>query len=120
MATSEAHLAALTDEQRLLLEAWLVDFDLSWDESQLGSWARRLPPPGDPLRRPALVEMVKIDLEHRWQRGRRARLEGYLKALPELGAAADLPADLLLAEYEARGQCGAAADLAEFARRFPR
>ncbi len=120
MATPEAHLATLTDEQRLLLERWLVDFDLSWDEGQLGSWARRLPPPGDPLRRPALVEMVKIDLEYRWQRGQRARLEAYLKALPELGAAADLPADLLLAEYEARRGCGAAADLAEFARRFPR
>jgi hypothetical protein len=64
--------------------------------------------------------MVKIDLERRWMRGQRAGLEVYVKALPELGTPDHLPADLLLAEYEARQQCGAPADLAGFARRFPR
>jgi hypothetical protein len=120
MAATDAHLAELSDNQRQVLETWLVEFDLSWDEGRLALWLRRLPPRGDGLRRPALVEMVKIDLERRWQRGQRARLEAYAKALPELGAPDRLPADLLLAEYEARQQCGAPADLAEFARRFPR
>jgi predicted Ser/Thr protein kinase len=120
MTTPEAHLAELSDDQRQLLETWLVEFDLSWDEGRLASSARRLPPRGDPLRRPALIEMVKIDLERRWQRGQRAGLEAYVKALPELAGPGGLPADLVLAEYEARQQCGAAADLAEFATRFPR
>jgi predicted Ser/Thr protein kinase len=120
MTTSEAQLAALADDKRQLLESWLVEFDLSWDEGRLASWVRRLPPRGDGLRRPALTEMVKIDLERRWQRGQRARLEGYLKVLPELGPPDRLPADLILAEYQARQQCGAPADLAEFTRRFPR
>jgi protein-S-isoprenylcysteine O-methyltransferase Ste14 len=37
------------------------------------------PPHGDCLRRPALVEMIKVDLDRRWQRGQRANLEVYVK-----------------------------------------
>src|SRR6516162_1278021 len=120
MPALDAHLDGFSDAQRQLLESWLVDFDLSWDEGRLAAWVRRLPPRGDYLRRSALVEMVKIDLERRWMRGQRAGLEVYVKALPELGTPDHLPADLLLAEYEARQQCGAPADLAGFARLFPR
>jgi hypothetical protein len=72
------------------------------------------------LRLPALLEMIKIDLEHRWQRGQRAKVEAYLKAFPELAEPGRVPADLLLAEYEARQQSGGTADLADFERRFPR
>jgi predicted Ser/Thr protein kinase len=120
MATTEEQLAELSDDQRKLLETWLIDFDLSWDEDRLATWVRRLPPPGDGLRLPALVEMVKIDLERRWQRGQAAKLEAYVKALPELGPADSIPADLLQAEYEARTLGGTPADLTEYARRFPR
>jgi hypothetical protein len=120
MTAMEPHLAELSDDQRQLLESWLIEFDQSWDEHRLALWVRKLPARGDRLRRPALLEMVKIDLEHRWQRGRGARLEAYVKALPELGTPDSLPADLILAEYEARQHCGAPANLAEFAQRFPR
>ena len=41
-------------------------------------------------------------------------------AYPELGAPATVSADLLLTEYRVRRQLAAPADLAEFARRFPR
>jgi hypothetical protein len=119
MPTTDAQLASLSENQRLVLESWLVEFDLSWDEDGLAKWVRRLPPRRDPLRQAALVEMVKIDLERRWQRGQRAKLEAYVKVLPELGAPDQLPADLVLAEYDARQQCGARADADEFARRFP-
>jgi hypothetical protein len=120
MAVAEPHLAKLSDDKRQMLESWLVEFDLSWDEGRLAAWVARLPPPGDCLRRAALIEMVKIDLERRWRRGKRAGLEAYVKALPELGPPDSLPADLIQAEYEARQHGGAPADLAEFARRFPR
>jgi tRNA A-37 threonylcarbamoyl transferase component Bud32 len=117
--TADVHLDALSDDQRQRLESWLIDFDLTWDEHRLAYWLRQLPPPGDSLRRTALVEMVKIDLERRWQRGQRVNLETYVKALPELATPAGVPADLLLAEHEARKLCGAPADLADLARRFP-
>jgi hypothetical protein len=120
MTATDTHLDPLTDEQRDRIEAWLLEFDLSWDEDRLAKSVRQLPPCGDGLRRPALIEMIKIDLERRWQRGQRANLEAYVKALPELAAPDPVPADLVLAEYEARELSGTPADLAEFARRFPR
>jgi predicted Ser/Thr protein kinase len=120
MTAADPHFAELSDDKRQVLETWLVEFDLSWDEDRLAFWVRKLPPSGDSLRRLALVEMVKIDLERRWQLGQRANLEAYMKALPELGPSDSLPADLIQAEYEARQQGGAPADLPEFARRFPR
>jgi hypothetical protein len=91
MPATDAHLAELSDDQREVLETWLVEFDQTWDVGRLAAWMRRLPPHGDCMRRPALVEMVKIDLERRWQRGQRARLEAYVKKLPELGALDRLP-----------------------------
>jgi serine/threonine protein kinase len=118
MTAADANLATLSDDKRQVLEAWLVDFDLTWNEDRMASAVRRLP--HDSLRRPALVEMIKIDLERRWQRGQPATLESYLKSIPELGGPERLPPDLLLAEYEARQFSGVPASLAEFARRFPR
>jgi predicted Ser/Thr protein kinase len=120
MTVAESHLAELSEDQRQVLESWLVDFDLSWDKGRLASWVARLPPASDGLRRAALLEMVKIDLERRWRGGQRACLEAYAKALPELGTTDSLPADLIHAEYEARQHGGVPADLAEFAQRFPR
>jgi HEAT repeat protein len=113
------HLSQLAPGQRRQLDQWLQEFEQSWDESRLGSRARGLPPPEDPLRRAALLEMIKIDLRRRWQSGRHVRLEAYLKNFPELGTADTVPADLILAEYHARRLAGAA-DPAAIVQRFPR
>jgi hypothetical protein len=120
MTETDAHLADLSEDDRQSLEAWLVDFELAWGKRPLKEWVGRLPAADVSWRRAALVEMVRIDLERRWQRGRPTCLEAYVQAVPELGAPAALPADLVLAEYEARRDSGAPADLAEFAKRFPR
>src|SRR5262249_11904827 len=64
------------------------------------------PPPGQPLRLPALIELVKIDLERNWQRGRHLCLADYTARDPELGPAEALPPDLLLAEEEVCRQFG--------------
>ena len=74
----------------------------------------------DPLRRPAVIEMIKIDLERRRRIGQRVRLEAYLRHLPELGSAQDPPVDLILAEYQVRRQFGVSSGLLDYARRFPR
>src|SRR5262249_55954510 len=86
----------------------------------LAQRVQNLPPAGTPWRFPALVEMVKIDLERQWQRGHRPDLEKYLQTYPELGDSATAPVDLLQAEYEVRQQFGPGPDLAAYARRFPR
>ena len=52
------------------LESLLLDFDQGWDDARLAACARELPA-NCPWRTAALIEMVKIDLEKQWQRGRK-------------------------------------------------
>src|SRR4051812_47806165 len=118
MAIPNPSLPNLSAEDGRRLEAWLVDFDRSWQEDLLAQRIQELPPAGSPWRFPALVGMVKIDLERQWQRGQRPGLENYLQTYPELGTSATAPVDLLRAEYEVRRRFGPGPDLTEFARRF--
>src|SRR5262249_28671454 len=109
----------LDGRQRERLEAWLVEFEQSWDEGRLATCASKLPPQ-DALRVPAILEMVKIDLERSWERGRCVTVESYLQQFPELGTSETVPADLLQAEYEARRRRGQEIEPGAFAERFPK
>ncbi len=120
MAAADTQLRHLSDAQRARLEAWRIDFERSWHEKLLRTRARDLANLEEPLRLPALVEMVKIDLERQWQKSRPAKLEGYLSNYPELGTPDTVAPDLIRAEFEVRQQFGGSADLADFGKRFPR
>ncbi|MEI6502088.1 MAG: serine/threonine-protein kinase, partial [Armatimonadota bacterium] len=114
------NLLELARRERELLESWLVQLDQGWQTEALASWvADRLPGPENPLRRVALAEMVKIDLERQWQVGNQLTLGSYLERYPELGTPQTVAADLIFAEYQVRQQFGASAELSEFARRYP-
>jgi predicted Ser/Thr protein kinase len=113
------HLDQLSPEARHQLESLLYEFEQNWTGQLLAATAEKLGP-DHPLRQAALIELVKIDLERRWQAGRKVLLDSYLKRYPELGSAYTVPADLILAEFRIRHQFGATADPAEYARRFPR
>jgi serine/threonine protein kinase len=115
-----ANLAHLSAEDRRQVEACLAEFQQSWNEKRLGVQIRKLPPPGSPARRAALVELVKIDLARQWQIGRRVKLESYLKALPELGTADSIAPELIEAEMAARRSSGATLHPADLVKRFPR
>jgi hypothetical protein len=119
MLTGDTDLTHLSGDQRQQLAAWLAEFERTWDEGRLAASVRQLPADG-PLRRLALVGMVKIDLEQQWRRGRRPVIEAYLHFYPELGPRDTVPPDLIHAEYDARRRAGAPAELSSFARRFPR
>ena len=119
MAVAHPKMLELSERDRQLLESWLVEFDESWHSERLAERVRELPPHWNPLRLPALAEMVKIDLERQWQQGRRLPIEAYLKTYPELGTRKTVTADLIQAEYEVRRQFGVPADIAHFAKRFP-
>jgi tRNA A-37 threonylcarbamoyl transferase component Bud32 len=106
MFTIPARLLELPSADRLQLEVWLAEFEEGWDEHRLAARVERLPPPGQPLRLPALIELVKIDLERNWQNGRHLTLADYLARYPELGPAEALPPDLMLAEDEVCRQFG--------------
>jgi serine/threonine-protein kinase len=106
MPAIPARVSELSPPDRLQLEAWLAEFEETWDEGRLADRVERLPAPGQPLRLPALIELVKIDLERTWQCGRHLSVADYLTRYPELGPAEALPPDLLLAEEEVRRQFG--------------
>jgi TPR repeat protein/serine/threonine protein kinase len=107
----------LSSELRAELESYLRSFEASWDESLLGHRLRALPE--EPLRRPAVLGMVAIDLRRRRQLGERVSIKSYLKKIPEMGSKEDLPARLLLVEYIARRQMGEDTSPEDFAHRFP-
>ncbi len=119
MAATNAGVRELTMEQRLVVEAWLLEFDQAWHANRLAARVRELPPPGNPLRLPALMEMIKIDLERQWQQGRQVKIEDYLQAYPEWGGRDAVPVDLIQAEYQARAQAGMAWAWDEVFERFP-
>ena len=50
------------------------------------------------LRLPTLAELIKVDQEIRWRRGKPKKLEGYLDEWPELRDQPQLIAELLAAE----------------------
>src|SRR5262249_24219654 len=89
-------------------------------------------------RRKLLIELVRVDLDHRWRRAaqnpkpgleepsnllplpRRPKLEDYLKRLPELGTLEQLPAELIGEEYCVRHCGGDRPKQEEYFQRFPR
>jgi serine/threonine protein kinase len=103
-----------------ILSHWLAEFEQSWAEGRLAACVQDLPPPGSPLRLPALVGMIKVDLKRRWKLGQRVKVESYLETYPELGTPETAPVDLVQAEYEARQQSGEAVTASQFRLRFPR
>jgi HEAT repeat protein len=89
MPSRQTGLTDLTAEERAELEHPVTSFDLRWRPGALADAVRRLPA-GARWRWAAIVEMVKIDLERRWDRGEQPRLDEYLNTIPELGPIADL------------------------------
>lgn len=79
-----------------------------------------IPPPPDGLRRPILVELVKVDLEYRWRHADRRLLEDYCREFPDLLVDELLPCDLIYEEFHIRRQAGEVVGVAEYAARFPR
>jgi serine/threonine protein kinase len=78
-----------------------------------------LPPADDPLRLTVLHELIKIDLQRRWQRQQAARLEDYVGQFPELDLPGNLPAELIHEEYCIRHLHGDKPELYSYQARFP-
>jgi serine/threonine protein kinase len=115
----------------------LMNHDASqlWDrlseaiDRLVGTWEVAVEPPqladfvpgGPPnLRRLTLIEVIKVDLEQRWQGLRFPKLlEEYLAEFPELAADGAVPCDLVYEEFHVRRQQGQDVTLGEYCDRFP-
>lgn len=79
-----------------------------------------LPELGNSQWLPTLVELIKIDLKHRWGDARNGRiLEEYVRQFPELAADGHLPLDLIYEEFHVRRQSGEDVKPEDYAARFP-
>jgi hypothetical protein len=64
--------------------------------------------------------MIREDMQARWQRGERATVEAYLKAMPALAEDAEVGLDLIYQEIVLREKAGEKPGEAEYCVRFPR
>jgi serine/threonine protein kinase/tetratricopeptide (TPR) repeat protein len=76
------------------------------------------PPPGHPERLGILCELVRVDLEHAWERGCPRLLEEYRAHFPALFEDPDRVQEMAYEEYRLRLQAGEVPTPAEYLRRF--
>ncbi len=72
-----------------------------------------------PHRAAALAELVKVDMERRWNAGQRRKLEHYLRDYPELGQGGVALEELVQHEFQLRSRHGDPPSDVELASRFP-
>jgi RNA polymerase sigma factor (sigma-70 family) len=77
-----------------------------------------LPSPDHPLYRDVLRELVRVDLEYGWQRGRPKRLEEYQGLFPDLFRDAESVQEIAFEEYRLRLQAGENPVPVEYQQRF--
>lgn len=96
------------------------DFVNAWESAtmfppELGLQLTNVP---DGERRLTLIELIKVDLEYRWNRDYpKKTCEDYLADYPDLKE--DLPLELLYEEFHVRMQAGESADDVNILQRFP-
>lgn len=100
------------------LEAALEAFSSAWDVEPTPPQIREFADTVSPaLRGQLLVELVKLDLERRWECGLRRLIEDYLDDHPELRS--HLSPELILEEHHIRLRAGDTIRTEEYHSRFP-
>jgi len=108
----------LADEDWSHLESALEAFTSAWDENPAPPVLAEFLEVGSPLLRERLaVELIKVDLEQRWQRGLRRLVEDYRDEIPDLDR--HITGQLIFEEYHARKQAEDEVTPTDYFRRFP-
>ncbi|MCC6417489.1 MAG: serine/threonine protein kinase [Gemmataceae bacterium] len=117
MTPTFAHLNDLTSDDWAAVDAVVERFETAWHRGERPPLDPHLPAGG--LRRAALQEIVRGELEVRLKAGEAARVENYLQQFPEIAADANLVLGLLAQEHELRQRREPHLALDEYQRRFP-
>ena len=108
----------LNEEDWSKLTQTLEAFAVAWESSPYPpSIVEFLPDDVARMRRELVPELIKLDLEHRWQRGLRKLVEDYADDVPDL--AAIVTVDLVFEEYQIRKNAGDQVSPTEIFKRFP-
>jgi serine/threonine protein kinase len=104
------------------LASRLERFIATWDSDREiePTLTEFLPPEPPTHRRLVLVELIKIDLEQRTNRGKQRRLEEYVAEFPELLDNGEPPCDLIYEEYHICRGAGQDVSLSDYCKRFPK
>ena len=119
MGENANHISDLTDDDWGQLEELCSHLEAAWKKGGAVDLAALLPPDASPLRRHALIELIKVDLECRWRKGQPVVLDYYIDKYSELGRPRDLPARLIFEEYRVRHLWGDKPPLTLYQNRFP-
>lgn len=109
----------LDNDDWSLLKSAVSRFENEFNSGGEPSPASFLPPTADRMRRPILIELIRVDQEYRLRRGTLQPLESYLEDWPELKGDVLACRDLLYAECLNRGLQGDMPNSDELLRRFP-
>src|SRR5262249_27815554 len=90
----------------LTLNDCIARYERAQERDDSADLAAFLPGPADPLYPAALRELVRLDLEYGWQRGRLLRLGDYERRFPGLLGDPGAAQELAFEEYRLRCQAG--------------
>ncbi len=111
--------AELTHDEFTVISNAVHEFEALWRQTRNPAIEPFLPQPDEPLRLRLLIELLRIDQEHRWQRGEHRLLEKYLQDWPELTSQPTAIQELLDAECLTRFCLDDSPTRDELRQRFP-
>ncbi|MCA9035320.1 MAG: serine/threonine protein kinase [Planctomycetaceae bacterium] len=104
------------DAQWDAIAVCIESFQQAWDEGQIPDVRDYIELVPNDYQYPALIELVKLDLENRWAAGLRRLVEDYADDFPEL---TEIPDELIFEEYHVRRSHGDKVTADEICERFP-
>src|ERR1700677_72612 len=111
------HLTPIGSEG-MRFDDYIRAFEAAWDSGEPDDLGAFLPKVGDPLRDRVLVEVVRVDLELRWARGRPRPLEDYQSSFPQLFRDRVSLSEGTFEEYRIRRLMGEDVTPSEYAIRY--
>jgi hypothetical protein len=100
------------------LELYVEAFEVAQTEGEAADLRRFLPPATHRLYLSVLRELVRVDMEYGWRRGRPRRLDDYQKEFPELFKDRKSLQDITFEEYRLRRLAGENPRPVEYQQRF--
>src|SRR5438067_3294492 len=106
----------LRDEDEL--DDFVRAFELAYTDRGVADPAAFLPPADHPLHAAVLRELVRVDLEYGWERGRPKELSDYQRAFPSLEGDGEALQEIAYEEFRLRRQAGEDPKPDEYLRRY--